>query len=72
MKFETQQWLNATHLTQAVNHVLVEIHSSDVADHIKGWGKNGVVGVGTWYKLNVPGYESQQGKEIFSYTVFNL
>ena len=47
-------------------------HSSDVADDIKGWGKNGVVGVGTWYKLNVAGYESQQGKEIFSYTVFNL
>jgi len=32
----------------------------------KGWGRNGVVGVGTWYGLNVSGYESQQGKEIFS------
>jgi hypothetical protein len=32
----------------------------------KDWGGNDVVGVGTRYKLNVPGYESQQGKEIFS------
>jgi len=32
----------------------------------KGWGGNGVVGVGTRYRLNIPGYESWQGKEIFS------
>jgi hypothetical protein len=32
----------------------------------KGRGRNGVGGVGTQYKLNIPGYESQQGKEIFS------
>jgi hypothetical protein len=24
----------------------------------KGWGRSGVVGAGTQYKLNIPGYES--------------
>jgi len=32
----------------------------------KGWGGNDVVGVGTRYRLNVPGCESRQGREIFS------
>jgi hypothetical protein len=32
----------------------------------KGWDGNGVVGVGTLYRLNFPAYESWQGKEIFS------